>query len=553
MTSPAALYFHPDQIEGEGRDLVGRRSAGEGFLKAWVRHGPTGELGVLTETPTHAAALEKALSARDMPRALRSHALSSGGDLSALGTIFFPTPGYSSAPWARLRHGPASASFVGLTHTVSTRRIVESLHDLLTQPVEPWDAVICTSRAVKSVMEKHFQAEADYLRHRYGAARVPLPQLPVIPLGIHTEDFAPRPGAREEMRARHAAPDGAIVVLTMGRLSIAEKANPLPLFLALQRLAEAGHDVHLWLTGWTDREAQEALHREGAAALAPGVTTTLVDGRNPQIRRDIWAGADIFTLPADSIQETFGLVPVEAMAAGLPVVMPDWDGFRDTVVHGETGLLVATRMAPPGAGAALGRRFAEGRDQYLQHLSLVQAQVQIDVPAYAEALAALAADPALRARMGAAARAHAAANLDWRAIIPRYLALADELGDRRAAAGPQPPRPSPLEGDPFALYAGYPSTTLRPETLVTPNGTPTEAQLEEIDRLSARLLYRRQTLPPARIAALCATLSAEGPMTVEALSRACDLALRPTIAAVLQLAKADLVRLPRPPLRDAGD
>ena len=37
---------------------------------------------------------------------------------------------------------------------------------------------------------------------------------------------------------------------------------------------------------------------------------------------------------ADNIQETFGLTPVEAMAAGLPCVMSDWDGYRDTVRDG---------------------------------------------------------------------------------------------------------------------------------------------------------------------------------------------------------------------------
>ncbi|WP_373354957.1 glycosyltransferase family 4 protein [Pseudoroseicyclus sp. CXY001] len=549
MGSGVALYFHPDQIEGEGRDLVGRRSAGESFLKGWLEHGPEGPLGALTETEAHAAALAKALEARGAQRALSARSLASGRDFTDLGTIFFPTPGFSSAPWARLRHGAARASFVGLTHTISTRRIVESFHGLVTQPVEPWDAIICTSRAVRSVMVQHLEAEARYLRQRFGASRVPLPELPVIPLGIQTADFAPRPGARQAMRARFGAPEGAFVVMTMGRLSIAEKANPLPLFLALQRLAEAGHEVHLWLTGWTERPQQEALHRDGAAALAPGVTTTLIDGREPAVRRDLWAGADVFTLPADSIQETFGLVPVEAMAAGLPVVMPDWDGFRDTVVHGETGFLIPTRMAPPGAGAGLGRRFAAGTDQYLQHLTLVQSQVQIDVPAYAEALTALAESPELRARLGAAASRHAAAELDWQAVVPRYLELADELAARRAAAGEAPKIASPREADPFTLYAGYPSAALSGDTLVEAKGAAPEQLLTEIDRLSARQLYRRSVLSPAQLAAVAEVLAERGPMSVAALAEASGLALAPCMAAVLQLAKVDLVALPKVPLR----
>ena len=46
--------------------------------------------------------------------------------------------------------------------------------------------------------------------------------------------------------------------------------------------------------------------------------------------------ADVFVSPSDNIQETFGLSVIEAMASGLPVIVSDWDGYRDTVVDGVT-------------------------------------------------------------------------------------------------------------------------------------------------------------------------------------------------------------------------
>src|SRR3546814_3034291 len=68
-----------------------------------------------------------------------------------------------------------------------------------------------------------------------------------------------------------------------------------------------------------------------------------------------WAAADVFVSLSDNIQESFGITPVEAMAAGLPCIVSDWDGYRDTVVDGETGILVPTWVPPAGAGAGIAR------------------------------------------------------------------------------------------------------------------------------------------------------------------------------------------------------
>ena len=39
---PPDIFFHPDAVESEGKDLVGRRSAGQSFLKGWLAHVPHG-------------------------------------------------------------------------------------------------------------------------------------------------------------------------------------------------------------------------------------------------------------------------------------------------------------------------------------------------------------------------------------------------------------------------------------------------------------------------------------------------------------------------------
>ena len=104
--------------------------------------------------------------------------------------------------------------------------------------------------------------------------------------------------------------------------------------------------------GWFADAADLAQFQGGAAALCPSVRQVLLDGRDQGVRQGIWSAPDIFVSLVDNVQETFGLTPLEAMAAGLPVVASDWDGYRETVRHGVDGFLVPTTMpAGPGGDA----------------------------------------------------------------------------------------------------------------------------------------------------------------------------------------------------------
>jgi len=100
----------------------------------------------------------------------------------------------------------------------------------------------------------------------------------------------------------------------------------------------------------------------------------------------VLASLDVLVLP--SVYEEMGSVLVEAMAAGLPVVASDVGGIPEVVRHGETGLLV-----PPG-----------------------------DVDALTAALDRLVADPELRARLAAGARA-CAADYSWPSLAVRVAAV----------------------------------------------------------------------------------------------------------------------------------
>lgn len=542
----SAIFFHPDAVETKGKDIVGRRSAGQSFLRGYLKHLPHDTIQVVVSNRADGQVFDAAVRALGDTRKIEVASLQGGQDFTRFGTVFFPAPGFQNAPWLRQRFGQSSCSLVGITHTVSTRRVIEGLHSLMLDPVYDWDAIICTSNAVHDVVRQQFHHEAEFAKQRFGATRVPQPQLPKIPLGIHAADFTTSDAARVSMRDRFGVEDDDCVIMTMGRLTSVEKANPVPLFMALEIQAQKSQQpLHLWMVGWAARPAEQDLHEAAAKRYCPSIKVRFIDGREQDIRRDIWSGADIFTLPVDNVQETFGLVPVEAMAAGLPVVIPDWNGFKDTILDGVTGFLVPTRMTAGGQplGQSLARRFMDGSDGYLQHLSVIQQQTVIDIEAYQQALGVLIEDRDLRKKMGAAGRQHVLINFDWSVVIPQYFALADALEQHRSRALIEPNKAIPIEIDPFSLYASYPTNALHPSDVVTHSVRLSPKELAILDALNGRALYRRRLLADAKMVTISDLIAAQGAITVQALSDESQMTVDLVGAAALFLAKYGFVSI----------
>src|SRR5262249_28020302 len=141
---------------------------------------------------------------------------------------------------------------------------------------------------------------------------------------------AQRPAARARLKL--GADD--VAFLFLGRLSYHAKAHPLPIYLALEAAAKkTGKRLVLVLAGCIFNATTKKAFLEGARLYCPSVRILQIDGRSADARAAAWAACDVFTSFSDNIQESFGLAPVEAMAAGLPAVVSDWDGYRDTVIH----------------------------------------------------------------------------------------------------------------------------------------------------------------------------------------------------------------------------
>jgi len=193
----------------------------------------------------------------------------------------------------------------------------------------------------------------------------------VVRNGVDPDRFgAGAAGEREQFRARAGAGPDTFLVLTVG--GIEPRKGSVTLLEAMARVAgqkDGGRPVLAVVGGHTffDYRAYKdsALARLPELGLEEGRDILLLGTVSEADLGGWYRAADAFAFP--SVKEGFGLVVLEALAAGLPVVASDIPVFAEYLQDGESALLV-----PPGDSAAL-----------------------------ATALGRLAGDPALRQRLAA--------------------------------------------------------------------------------------------------------------------------------------------------------
>ena len=478
-----AIYYQPDAYSTSAPKLMGRNAAGESFLHGYLTYGSQMETQWLQVShPNHAqhyAEIAKQYGRNEPVKFFTNRNLA---DAEKAGLVYHPGPGIGAHALQRRLFGDDKWSLCGITHTTSSAGAMDSLAQLITAPVQPWDGLICTSSAVRDNVEKVLQAQADDLGRRLGATKLVLPQVPVIPLGVNTQSFEYTGDERVSSRASLNISPETVVVLYMGRLSFHAKAHPLAMYQALETAAKlTGKSVTLIECGWhANQEIKEAF-AVAAKLGCPSVNVITLDGREKKNRDLAWSSADLFCSLSDNIQETFGIVPIEAMAAGLPVVVSDWDGYKDTVRDGVDGFRIPTIAPGPGLLGDLALRHALGIDTYDMYCGYSSSFVAVHSEKLAKAFIELFNSPELRLKMGSAGRARAQEVYDWKHIIGKYESFWSDLNERRLSAqrnfigssananesvSAKKREVWPARLDPSLSFASYPTTALNYETLV---------------------------------------------------------------------------------------
>jgi len=318
------------------------------------------------------------------------------------------------------------------------------------------------------------------------------------------------------------------------------------MFAALERSARNGRRVHLLLCGWFANEAADKAFHEAAAQLCPSVRLAILDGRVAGNQSDARAAADVFISLADNVQETFGLTPPEAMAAGLPCIVSDWNGYRDTVRDGVDGYRIPTVMPAAGAGLDLAQRYDDGVDSYEAYCGHTSQAVAVDGAALAQACARLVDNAGLRRQLGENGRQRVRAEFDWTVVFERYRALWRELGERRradAALVPTLPVAVPDRLDPFELFASYPTVQLTPTALVELAPDASLALLRQYRELAINR-FAHASLPTLEEFGQIFGSIESRPMQVDELLDALGQCDRPTLLrGLVWLSKMDLLRI----------
>jgi glycosyltransferase involved in cell wall biosynthesis len=154
----------------------------------------------------------------------------------------------------------------------------------------------------------------------------------VIPNGYSEEEIYPVPV--EIARARLNIPLNRRVLLSIGNLE--EYKGHKYLIQAMKKVVERYPDAVLYIVGKGSLEGElrslsQTLGLEGHVILA--------GGGKPREEIPLWINAcDVFVLP--SLHESFGIVQIEAMACGKPVVATRNGGSEDIVVNSDIGMLI---------------------------------------------------------------------------------------------------------------------------------------------------------------------------------------------------------------------
>lgn len=280
---------------------------------------------------------------------------------------------------------------IPMVHTAHTLAAVKNAYRTEGDTEESEARRICEQQIVDNadkLVVNTMEEEANLVRY-YDAQSE---KIAIVYPGADVELFTPgNDRATERARRELGLPLSAKVIAFVGRLQ--RFKGPHVLLQAVARMLERNPDLNVRVVmcggaSGPDATGEEYYYLAKKLGLSPIVR--FLEPRPPSELVTVFQAVDLLAVP--SYNESFGLVAMEAQAAGTPVVAARVGGLPIAVKHGETGLLTDTH----------------------------------DVEEWADALERMVEDDVMRIQMGENAREHAQ-NFSWAASAERLLSVYFEV------------------------------------------------------------------------------------------------------------------------------
>lgn len=463
MRTLAALAV-PGTWSHPGGVLVGRTVANAALLSALARYGSFERLMMIAGEDADLPPLEAMSSAWRLPtqRLAACHVFQLPSLLRRGEIDVLHHPSHVERLFdlvaVRDRFAGKPTPVTGQTHSLSYPRLHQELARWPLLEPSQTDAIFCSSLPGRRTLEACFDAVEEGFKAKGLTGPLRRWDLPHVPLGVDVSTLEPM--TKADARSQLGLPPHRVVLLTLARFTEYDKLDAFPLLQAFATLVvERGVDAHLVLAGARQgTKTPEMLALWAKVLKIEGRVTVKVDFADDE-KRALLSAADVFVSPVDNLQETFGQSVVEALAAGLPVVASDFDGYKDTVDE-TVGRRVTTRL-----GVDWSVLSELGALAYERPLHLVLGQsIEVDLAHLISALEELCRDAELRERLGRAARERARTRYDWPVVIA---AMEQEWRSLAARQWTPSSSPHPLRLDFDRAFGHFPTGRIEASRQVT--------------------------------------------------------------------------------------
>ncbi len=389
--------------------------------------------------------------------------------------IFSPSLGCGEPFRLRELMKPPLTPVISLAHGFSLHTMVyDTFLRMLLTPTYPCDTIVCTSRASKAAMESVLDNLCKDFNRTYGTQLLFEGNIDTLPLCVDTDLFQPRD--RKRARSQLRLPAEAFILLFVGRIS-PMKADLYPLLRVCIELIADNPTKHVMLVvAGTKEEPYTTYLQSYIRGHCLEKHVRFIFDLSDDDKVSLYSAADALGAIADSVQESFGVTLIEAMACGLPQVASDWNGYRDTVAHGETGFLVPTIWANCDQDL---RDSGEVLSAHADHIAIGQS-IATDMGQFKRDIDILINNGELRKKMSTESRLRAETDFSYSVVAKAYEELCWSCSRIATDLTPKQRTNAFLQPRYCSTFGGHASWFIEDSSVVSPVAGDSEVQYDEL-------------------------------------------------------------------------